>query len=1058
MFLEQCPFLTYIFRQSKCLFTALLLLSLGAATFCYAQTSNLPFNALNRQNGLLGDINAFVFRDSRGFMWLSSVQGLNRFDGKNVKTYVYDTVKPYSLRGNNIQSSFFEDKKGDIWFCTAEAINVYRRQRDDFDHYYVHDNKGNVLQNEYYIFDLDTSGFLWVRVGNYKNATLYRFNTVTNKTEKADKTSANNNLEERLGDFMGLRTVVEKTPNGLNLMSFFWGGKYGIEEYKLNNKRQVIRTQAYFSGQPNDAFTAKDTFKIKQIVADTTAKGFWVATYHGLMFWNKKQGKYLIFNDFKSKKVGNLTDIVVRKEAVWVSSRLHGVLVFDKKKQQFTRQILPNRTHTEGGQLTNFDNLFLDKEGNLWLSSFNNGLFYTNLKRPKFGLLRFPSTTLNVLTDNIIEDHEGNKWIVRRGQGITVVNQRQEIIPNFFTKNLADYTVRLYRDREGVIWALTAGEIPSLHRFNPQRRAFENIPFANNPIFKDFQLYDICQISDGRLLIGSSKGVFELDKSVQYPTLKKCLIGGTNDVDWNAVDIFEDHYKTIYVNQNSQNLLMCRLEGKAIKKIKEVGINSETVDFIEQNNKLWLASNKGLTAFDHAFEQLTNPQTYLLGASIDGLLKDSTDHFWLTTPYGIVKFNPLTGNYQRFSMADIMQGYNFGRSALVDKDRQFWFGGTNGINIFKPSEVKNFPFAPRPHIIDIHVNNKPYRPDSSIIEKKRLVLPYDSNTVRLDFAAVEFSDNASDSISYSFHLVDVPDSQRVWITMPNTADPSVNFISLFEGDYVLQLKAVNSDGVWSDVRTLELEILPPWYRTWWFYGLMCALISLVVYAVVRRIIFLREKRLKEQAVFEKKMKETELKVLRSQMNPHFIFNTLNAIRDYVLKNNPMEASLFLADFADLMRKILNLSTKESISLEKEADILRGYMEMEQLRFDFAFDIQIDDKLDAWETEVPTMILQPFVENAILHGVRHRKDGQGLIKIRFDKDSDANGDFVLCSVEDNGIGRQKSAEKRTANHESKSQLITQDRLDIITQLQKRPTALTFEDVETGGTKVIVRLPI
>jgi sensor histidine kinase YesM len=132
--------------------------------------------------------------------------------------------------------------------------------------------------------------------------------------------------------------------------------------------------------------------------------------------------------------------------------------------------------------------------------------------------------------------------------------------------------------------------------------------------------------------------------------------------------------------------------------------------------------------------------------------------------------------------------------------------------------------------------------------------------------------------------------------------------------------------------------------------------------------------------------------------------------------------------------------------------------MEQLRFDFAFDIQIGDALDAWETEVPTMILQPFVENAILHGVRHRKDGQGFIKIRFDKDSDSNGDFVLCSVEDNGIGRQKSAEKRASNHESKSQHITQDRLDIITQLQKRPTALTIEDVETGGTRVVVRLPI
>jgi ligand-binding sensor domain-containing protein/two-component sensor histidine kinase len=1033
---------------------ALLLLSLGAATFCYAQTSNLPFKTLNRQNGLLGDLNAFIFRDSRGFMWLSSVQGLNRFDGKNIQTFVYDTSKPNTLWGNNIQSPFFEDKKGDVWFCTEEAINVYRRQRNEFDHFYVHNAKGQILRNDYYIFDLDTLGFLWLRVGNYKNGELYRFNTLTNKADKTDKSQENNPLEELLGDFTGLRTVVEKTTNNTHLLSFFWGGKYGIEDYQFDKQNKLIRRQSYFSGQAKDGFSVNDTFKVKQIVPDSMAKGFWVATQRGLVFWNKKEGKYSVYNDFDNKKIGNLTDIIVKENAVWVSSRLHGVLVFDKKNQQFIRQILPNRVNTEGGQLTNFDNLFLDKEDNLWLSSFDNGLFYTNLKRPKFGLLRLPATSLNISNDNIIEDRAGNKWIVKRGQGITVVNQHQEVLPNFFSKNLTDYIIRLYRDRESVIWALTVGQSPALHRFNPQTRSFDKVSLANNQTFKDIQLYDICQISDGRLLVGTSKGVFELDKSVKYPTLKKCRLVGTSEADWNAVDIFEDSHKTIYVNQNSQTLLLCRLEGNAIQKVKEVGVNGETVSFVERNNKLWLASNKGLMVFDHDFEQLTNPQTYLLGFSINGLLTDSTGHFWLTTPQGIVKFNPSTGNYKRFSMADMMQGYNFGRSALIDKDGQFWFGGTNGINIFKPSEVKDFPFAPRPHIIDIHVNNKPYRPDSSIIEKKRLVLPYDSNTVRLDFAAVEFSDNVSDSISYSFHLANTPDDQRVWTTVANAADPSVNFVNLREGSYVLQIKAVNSDGVWSAVRTLELDVLPPWYRTWTFYGFLFALIATITYFVVRRIIYLREKVLKEKAAFDKKMKETELKVLRSQMNPHFIFNALNAIRDYVLKKNPLEASMFLADFAHLMREILNNSTKETISIEKEEEILRGYLEMEQLRFDFEFDIQIDHNLDAFDTQVPTMILQPFVENAILHGIRHKKDGTGRIKIRFDKD----GDFVLCTVEDNGIGMAKAAENRPKDHESKSQQITQDRLDILTQLSGKPTDLYFEEVKTGGTKVTVKLPL
>ena len=1032
---------------------ALLLLSLGAATFSYAQTTDLPFKSLNHQNGLLGDINAFMFRDSRGFMWISSLQGLNRFDSRHVKTYNYDTTKPRSLWGNNIQSPFFEDKKGDIWFCTDEAINVYRRQRDDFDHFYVHDAKGKVIKNDYYIFDLDASGFIWLRVGNYKNAKLYRFNSVASGEKNVQDVVEETHSEEMLSNFSGLRTVVQKSPSGTNLMSFFWGGKFGIEEYKYDNNLKFLGVQSYFSGGVKDAFSPKDTFKVRQIIFDSLAKGFWVATQRGLVFWNKRTAEKSNFNTFKEETVGILTDIVVQKEVVLATSRAHGILVFDKKKQQFIRQIVPKRLDTEGGQLMNFDNLFLDNEDNLWASSFNNGLFYTNIRRPKFGLLKFPSSTPNVATDNIIEDNEDNKWIVKRGEGIVVVNRNQEVLPHFFTKNLTDFIIRLYHDHEGMIWALTAGQNPALYRFNPSSRAFDRINFADNLKFDKIQFYDIFQISDGRLLIGSSKGIFQLDKSAQPIMLKKCPIMGIEG-DWDAVDVFEDSYKTIYLNQNSQNLLMCRLEKSVIQKIKELPINGEMGNFTEFNKQLWVASNKGLLVFDHAFEQLTPAKTYLLGNTITGLLMDSSKHFWLTTSKGLLNFDPLTGNYHRFSLADMMQGYSFGQSALADKNGLFWFGGINGVNIFKPSNVQKFPFAPRPHIVDITVNNAFYRPDSSITEKKCLVLPYDSNSIRLQFVAVEFSDATSDSVSFCFYLANTPLEKRVCTTVSNAEDPSVNFVNLSEGHYILELKAVNSDDIWSETRILELEVLPPWYRTWQFYVALFTLLSALVYGVVRRIIFLRERRLKQQASFEKKIKETELKVLRSQMNPHFIFNSLNSIREYVLKNKPLDASMFLADFADLMRKILNYSTKETISLEKEEEILRGYLGMEKLRFDFDFDILIDEDLDAWETEVPTMILQPFAENAVLHGVAHKKDGVGFIQIRFDK----AGDFILCSVEDNGIGLAKAAEKKPKNHVSKSQQITQDRLDILTQLTGKPTQLFFENVETGGTKVTIKLPI
>jgi ligand-binding sensor domain-containing protein/signal transduction histidine kinase len=1054
MFLEQCLFSIFIFRQSKYVLMALLLLSIEAATFSYAQNSDLNFKSLNSKNGLLGDVNAFMFKDSRGFMWFSSVQGLNRFDGTHVKTYNYDPSKTHSLRGNNIQSNFFEDKKGDIWFCTEDAINVYRRQQDNFEYFQVHDAKGYLLQNDYYIFDLDELGVLWLRVGAYKNGNLYRFNTSDNKEEQLNGLSSKTHRETRLGNFIGLRTVVEKKAGETNLLSFFWSDQFGLVEYKYNKQYEFVGTQSYFSGEKNDAFSPKDTFKIRQIVYDSLAKGFWIATQRGLVFWNKNEEKYFVFNTFENKMVGTLTDIVIRNDSVLVSSRTHGILVFDKNTYKFIYQIIPKRVDTEGGHLVNYDNLFLDKEDNLWLSNFTNGLFYTNLKRPKFGLLHFVTTNLSVLTDNIIEDNKGNKWIASRGEGITVVNPKRKIMSNFFSKNLTGFIISLFCDNQNIIWALTTGTHPALYCFNPQKRLFDKVNFAGNQSFDGIQFYDMCQISDGRLLIGSSKGVFEVDKWAKSLVLKKCSIEGINESDWNVVDIFEDQYKTIYFNQNSQNLVMCRLEGKLIRKINEVSVNGETTGFIEHNNQLWLSSNKGLLVFDHAFEKLTSPRAYLVGVVVNGVLKDSTGHFWLGTSYGMLNFDPLTGNYRRFSTADLMQGYRFGLSALADRDGYFWFGGTNGINVFKPSEVRNFPFAPRPHITDILVNNAPYRPDTSIIEKKRLVLPYDSNTVRLDFTAVEYSDAPSDSISYTFNLADLDSTKWVWTTTANAAAPSVSYINLREGDYVLRFKAVNSDGVWSETRILELHILPPWHRTWWFYTFLIALGLGITYAVVRKVIAFREKQLKAQAAFEQKIKETELQVLRLQMNPHFIFSALNSIRAYVLNKDSDAASKFLADFAHLMRQILQYSTEESITLEKEEALLRGYLEMEQLRFDFDFDIQIADDLDTFDTEVPPMILQPFVENAILHGIASKRDDKGAILVRFDRE-DNN---VLCSVQDNGLGMGNSLRKKHKDHESKSRAITQDRLDIITQLTGKPTALIYENVETGGTKVTIRLPI
>lgn len=246
------------------------------------------------------------------------------------------------------------------------------------------------------------------------------------------------------------------------------------------------------------------------------------------------------------------------------------------------------------------------------------------------------------------------------------------------------------------------------------------------------------------------------------------------------------------------------------------------------------------------------------------------------------------------------------------------------------------------------------------------------------------------------------------------------------------------------------------FLSWLKFGILAALFIGVVYVLVRRHLKRKLKQYQETLKLQTRLLETELRVNRALMNPHFIFNSLNSIQNLILNKHNDEANVYLLKFSKLMRKILESNTTENISLADEIDILKRYLELEQLRFqeDFTYSITLDDSVKSTQIRIPIMMIQPFVENAIWHGLMN-KEGERILEIRFSIEDEK---YLLCIVEDNGLGR---VERENVLKEKKSlaTFFVRSRLDLINKIHNLECDLQIIDKPNfGGTKVVLRLPI
>lgn len=277
------------------------------------------------------------------------------------------------------------------------------------------------------------------------------------------------------------------------------------------------------------------------------------------------------------------------------------------------------------------------------------------------------------------------------------------------------------------------------------------------------------------------------------------------------------------------------------------------------------------------------------------------------------------------------------------------------------------------------------------------------------------------------------------------------------GTYTFKANGTNNDGIWGEEDiSLTIIIVPPWYASWIFR----ILATLVIISIIWLILYRRIKNLRDKHQVEKKMLEIEKqkfdleqKALRLQMNPHFIFNSLNSIQSYIITQDTDMAVQYLGKFSQLMRLILANSSYKYISMKEEVRSIQYYLELEKLRFEnkFEYKLTVDKNIDQEFIQIPPMIIQPYIENAIIHGLLH-KPTKGKLEIDFM----LNKNSVLCTVFDNGVGRQKSMEidkESGIKRKSRGLLITKARLEILNRQSDDPFSVLIDDLKDAKGKAV-----
>lgn len=1004
----------------------------------FAQKDLIRFQNITIDNGLAQGTITGIVHGQDGYMWISTAEGLHRYDGYAFKIYRNDPSNKSSLPDNYI-SSLFEDAKGNLILgLYSGEVCMLDKNSSTFKNLNINVNR--IVKGSHAITCINEDGRGSYLIG-LEDAGLLKYDTAKHQSKlfRRGLTSGLNNNT--------IRCIVKDAFTG----KFWVGTAMGVCEYDATAESFIqTKNLENISDKPISSVLTPAPDKL---LFGTYGKGLYQYTRgqdsaSRLLLPKSKGTRFISF----LKKVSN--------NEIWIGTG-GGLMKWEGEKITL---YMNNPLNPESLVDNNTQTGCIDRFGSIWVGTIN-GLSRFDKRLKLFNLFRefrWKDSLLNNVVYHIYEDTSSSLWIGTLNSGILKFNPKTEQLTAWPVIKFGNEETRMvrtiFRDRSGQLWLGSRDK--GLFKFYPEQNRFESVTGAETYKISSVTIRSIFEDKQGNFWIGTDNGInlydrktnkFEVFRAFKESPKSNSIyqIGESPDGQYLYLACFRGGFQ---IFDKTNKTFRSFSTGSSIKKDANKSY-AMCFELLSKDSVMVGTYGGGICIINlktGKSRSITEKQG-LANNSVYGILRDGDD-FWLSTNRGLSCFNIRNNRIQNFGLKNYIQSNEFNEGAYCKtSDGTFYFGGVNGFNYFKPSELLRGEKSYKMVITAIKKGDEevPFLTDKQ--GEKFLKLHYNDNLIAFEFATLNFLSTQSNQ--YAYKLVGFDDK---WIKAGNRT--VAYYTKLSPGEYIFKVRALDGDSISTkEGASVKIVIEPPFWRTWWFYLLIALLIFGLIYLIFKWRTQIIDRN------YSHKLAELELKALRSQMNPHFIFNSLNSIQYFILKKEPKAAYNYLTKFSTLMRMILQNSKHKSISLKAEHDWLQTYLELENLRMEdsLVFNIILDKNINPEQIFVPTMVLQPYVENAIIHGLLPK---EGIRKL--DIEIFVDGQKLKCIITDNGIGRSKSHElnkARLKNHESTAMNLTKDRLAILnieTGDGVGPQLLDLYD-EAGnslGTKVELILPL
>ena len=743
--------------------------------------------------------------------------------------------------------------------------------------------------------------------------------------------------------------------------------------------------------------------------------------------------------------------------------------------------------------------LLMDSQGRLWIGT-KLGLNMVDGE----GHMRVFTIHQGLPNDNIncaFEDHDGGLWFGTDGAG--VLRYAGDRFVTFTVKEglCSDLTMTMVRDSLGDLWLGTYDNGVCRMDGMAMVNTVDGLP--NNTIW--------CGIKDrkGRLWFGTSDGLARIDRGVVDPLPGPLRMSGQR-----VLALMEDAQGVVWCGTRdglssiamdgtlkqyppapegpgrsvrhilsdgrgglwlaTEQGLAHWTQGRLTNYTTEQGLSDNTVlSFVtDSRGRLWCGTNNGLSCWDGSSMHIVRFAGDFGSNHVGVLVADTKGQLWAGTNNGVYRFHPDsalkdTSLHEHLTLNDGLRSLEFNLNAgYCDEKGRVFLGTTGGLLMHDPARARSSATRPPPllHITGVRsylqTTDWAGRCDSlgATGLPIGLVLPYRRNHITFDYVGIELSE--PDKVQYRYRLNGLDQDQ-----LPPTDARFASFSNLPHGEYVFEVTA-SRDGVhWGPGATFRFRIDPPFWLRWWFFTACALMIAGTAYSIHRYRTLQRERHERtRQLVLRSRMLQLEQQALNANMNRHFVFNALNSIQYHINRQDRATASKHLTSFAKLIRRNLDASQNDTTSLAEELERLELYLQLEHMRFKdrFRYQINVDPTVETDQVRLPAMMLQPYVENSIWHGILP-SERQGEVTITV---SPVDAERVRVTISDDGVGVEHSRRSKSAggDHISRGIEITKGRADVLRRLELTDIRIAGpdqrEDPTTGavlGTQVVIELP-